>query len=131
MLVYCFETSSDFPKHSSKYFLRNKGESIWSMSAHFHRIIHQRSQETCYNLERVTIVLMSKYILNNSSHVPGFRQTVATRYSRCSTLWLRSCLRAALSQSWPFHTSSLIALYRKVRRPCFEALWLLLRTRGL
>ena len=36
---------------------------------------------------------------------------------------LRSCFKAALAQSCPLHTSSLIALYRKVRRPCFEALW--------
>ena len=31
---------------------------------------------------------------------------------------------AASEQTCPLHTSSLIALYRKVRRPCFEALFL-------
>ena len=34
-----------------------------------------------------------------------------------------SCFRAALAQSCPLHTSSPIALCRKVRRPCFKALW--------
>ena len=33
-------------------------------------------------------------------------------------------IRTALAQRCPLHTSSLIALYRKVRRQCFEALWL-------
>ena len=63
-------------------------------------------------------------ILNISSNFLRFFQTVSARYSRCSTLWPRSCLRAALGQSCPLHTSSLIAQYRKVRCPCFEALWL-------
>ena len=31
-----------------------------------------------------------------------------------------NCLRAALAQSCPLHTSSPIARYRKVRRPCFK-----------
>ena len=40
----CFKTSPSFPKHPSKYFLRSIWQSILSMPAHFHRIIHQQAQ---------------------------------------------------------------------------------------
>ena len=93
------------------------------MSAHCRRIIHEQAQvsslETyCSDLESQTIVLMSKYIV-----VSWVFAKLLLQGTPLFDVLLRSCFRAALVQSCPLHTSSVIARYRKVRRLCVEELW--------
>ena len=111
IVILCSKLNSCY-QHNLKCF---------DMPARFRRIIHQQAQissfETFYsNPESLAIVLLSIYIeLQPSS--PWYNQTVAGKCSRYPTLQLRSCLIAALAQSCPLHTSSLIALYRKESAP--------------
>ena len=59
------------------------------MPARFRRIMHQQAQvssfETfCSKPEGLTIVFLSKYILNSSRHIHGINQTVAGKCRPCN-----------------------------------------------
>ena len=94
----CFKTSPSFPKHPSKYFLRNIWQSILAMPARFRRIIHQQVQvwwfETFYSRpDSLTIVLLSKYIEQQPSY-PWYSPNCC-----CKMLSLSNLVTAKLPQS--------------------------------
>ena len=94
------------------------------MPARFRRIIHQQTQVSSFetfscNPESLTIVLLSKSIELQSSS-PWYSPNCCWKMLSLSDLVTAGL---PLAQIRSLHTSSFIALYRKVRRPCFEVLW--------
>ena len=98
------------------------------MPARFRTIIRQQSpsiviQHFLIVILRAKRLCCCQTILNNSRHLHGFHQTVA---GKCSCYPLSDLVTTKLPKNRScqiclLHTSSLIPLYRKVRRPCFEA----------
>ena len=88
------------------------------MSDHFQIIIHQQANHhqtlVILILRVTTIVLLSEFIDYNGSLCMVFTKLLLENTLAIRLYSYKTALRTALAQSYPLHTSSLIALCRKV-----------------